>query len=350
MLSDNNITLYNYEEYFILYMDNELTASQKAMVDVFVLQHPQLAEELEALLSTKLPLHDLRFIGKEELLSPAMKANTIDESLLLYIDDELPSAEKAVVAGRIESDADYAGQYALLLQTKLNAADVVSHPAKKELYRHERRTVPFGIWLRIAAAVVLLLISTWFFILNKKKVDDSLAGKPQPSITKPIEIKKPSVVEQVVPKEALPKEATVLSGQSTITPLKKTIKTTTLQDQNTQQDAVAASTENRTINKRVEIMRFDADHFASNKKIGDIVAVNKIIASPSVTSKEDSSYNRQNNPLNNPEVDWAVQTEKKTPARGFFRKVSRFLERKTGIGTVNADNELLVGAVALKLK
>jgi hypothetical protein len=42
--------------------------------------------------------------------------------------------------------------------------------------------------------------------------------------------------------------------------------------------------------------------------------------------------------------------EKKTRGKGFFRKVSRFIQRNTGIGTVNSDNELLIGAVALKLK
>jgi hypothetical protein len=35
--------------------------------------------------------------------------------------------------------------------------------------------------------------------------------------------------------------------------------------------------------------------------------------------------------------------------KGFLRKATRFIERRTGIKTVNEDNELLVGAVALKL-
>ena len=30
----------NYEEYFILYMDNELGAEQKLMVENFIAQHP----------------------------------------------------------------------------------------------------------------------------------------------------------------------------------------------------------------------------------------------------------------------------------------------------------------------
>jgi hypothetical protein len=36
--------------------------------------------------------------------------------------------------------------------------------------------------------------------------------------------------------------------------------------------------------------------------------------------------------------------------KGFLRKATRFIERRTGVATTNDDDELLIGAVAIKLK
>lgn len=90
-------------------MDNELNASQKAMVEKFISLHPHLAEELQLLMSTKLPVEDdFSFDGKEELLSPAMKMSVVDEDLLLYIDNELPAQQKTAVEEKVKRDENYA--------------------------------------------------------------------------------------------------------------------------------------------------------------------------------------------------------------------------------------------------
>ena len=82
------ITRTNYEEYFILYMDGELTAEETVAVENFLAANPDLQEEMDILLSTKLPGEDFS-INKESLLSHSMKLNAVDEALLLYVDDEL---------------------------------------------------------------------------------------------------------------------------------------------------------------------------------------------------------------------------------------------------------------------
>jgi hypothetical protein len=76
-------------------------------------------------------------------------------------------------------------------------------------------------------------------------------------------------------------------------------------------------------------------------------ALNNSLANRAVTSVAAPTYNLSDNPEEAIVIDG--EENKKTPAKGFLRKVSRFIERRTGIGTVNADNEILVGAVALKL-
>ena len=50
------INRHNYEEYFILYMDNELGSTERRMVEDFVKLHPDLQEELDMLLQSRWPV------------------------------------------------------------------------------------------------------------------------------------------------------------------------------------------------------------------------------------------------------------------------------------------------------
>ncbi len=46
------INLKNYEEWFLLYADNELTASEKESVMAFIALHPDLRQEMHVYLSS----------------------------------------------------------------------------------------------------------------------------------------------------------------------------------------------------------------------------------------------------------------------------------------------------------
>src|SRR5215218_1061092 len=122
MSSNNNhiipvLTRANYEEYFLMYVDDELTPEAKKAVDDFVALHPDLKEELDLLCSTKLPAEPISFLNKEDLFADSMKVNAVDEALLLYIDNELPAAEKRRVETQLKSDSTLALQHQLLIKT-----------------------------------------------------------------------------------------------------------------------------------------------------------------------------------------------------------------------------------------
>jgi hypothetical protein len=57
----------NYEEFFLLYTDNELSAGDRKAVEEFVRLHPDLKEELDILIGTILIPQAIEFENKEEL-------------------------------------------------------------------------------------------------------------------------------------------------------------------------------------------------------------------------------------------------------------------------------------------
>src|SRR5690349_12472735 len=107
MLYRMKINRHNYEEFFILYMDNELNADQRRAVEDFVSNHPDLKEELDTLLQYKMtPDETIVFPVKEELLKVEESTALADyrETLLLYIDNELNATQQKSVAALIASN------------------------------------------------------------------------------------------------------------------------------------------------------------------------------------------------------------------------------------------------------
>src|SRR4051794_981410 len=91
------INLSNYEEYFLLYIDNELSKEECEAVESFVRQHPHLATELDMLQEAKLPADDaVVFNNKSSLYKAAdnsINANNYEEYFLLHTDKELSAKQ-----------------------------------------------------------------------------------------------------------------------------------------------------------------------------------------------------------------------------------------------------------------
>jgi hypothetical protein len=158
------INLGNYEEFFILYMDNELTSEQTAAVDAFLAAHPDLQAELDLLMSTKLTPENI-FFNKEDLLADQMKVAVAEEDLLLLIDGELSSQKAGELKKSIGKDKNLQLQHNLLLQAKLDPSETILYPNKQELYRRTEKTIGIGMWMRIAA-VLILIASIGIIYLN----------------------------------------------------------------------------------------------------------------------------------------------------------------------------------------
>ncbi|MEI9957930.1 MAG: hypothetical protein WDM90_16880 [Ferruginibacter sp.] len=87
-----NITRNNYEEFFLLYVDNELSAAERNAVELFVQENTDLKEELNLLQQTVFNADAIIFDNKHSLIKEEVSA--LQENLLLYIDGELSAADK----------------------------------------------------------------------------------------------------------------------------------------------------------------------------------------------------------------------------------------------------------------
>ena len=93
----------NYEEFFLLYVDGELSATEKQAVELFVQEHTDLGFELDLLKQVQLSAEQIDFPGKSLLYhgegTVAADAE-MEEQVLLYIDHELDEPSEKQLAMR----------------------------------------------------------------------------------------------------------------------------------------------------------------------------------------------------------------------------------------------------------
>ncbi len=154
-----NIERHNYEEFFLLYADNELCAADRKAVEMFVAENPDLKKELQLILQTISGTDAVVFNNKELLMKPVI--TPLQEQLLLFIDNEQAAADTKKIQQLINTDAAAAKEFAALQQTKLQADTNIIYTNKKELYRNKEGRVIRIAWWRAAAAAVLLGFGTW---------------------------------------------------------------------------------------------------------------------------------------------------------------------------------------------
>jgi hypothetical protein len=372
------ITRHNYEEYFILYMDNELSATDKQMVELFAAQNHDLKEELDLLMQSKLvPDTNIVFEGKELLMKDeaSLQVSGITEKLLLHLDNELPADEKADIEKIIAADTDVNKEWQLLLQTKLPAEAIV-FPNKETLYRKEETVRVVSIkWWRIAAAAVVLLGIGFgtYSILDKKeniertveptaktnKADTKINTPDNTNIVSPV-IESPKQEELATAKEEKTEQKPLLVKHNSAAPIIKDDKKNNIIAPQEQPLVV----QNKIIDNKNELPLFEQNKEQKNNSTNTDVVINDKNNTPSQNIKKDDvttgssprNTNIQSNPevpsyvVSNPIVSEPENSGKKNKLRGFFRKATRVFERTTNISATDDDDRLLIGGLAVRLK
>jgi hypothetical protein len=181
-----NINQHNYEEFFLLYVDGELSATDKLAVEQFVQANPGLAIELEMLQQVQLADESIVFGDKNSLFrneATEIGLNNYEEQFLLYVDNELNAVEKEKVETFVLQHPAVQDSFTLLKKTKLEAEQVL-FPDKQSLYRKEEKERPvfYMRWQRIAVAAAILgfAVLTWTLLPDTKNAQQNIAGLVRP--------------------------------------------------------------------------------------------------------------------------------------------------------------------------
>ena len=187
-----NINRHNYEEFFLQYVDKELSAADRKAVDLFVKENPDLQMELWALQQTVVKADDI-VLDKKDWLYMQEDITALQENLLLYADDELTSADKKSVETLLATNKAAQAEWNILKQTKLQPDQAVVFTVKQSLYRKEGGRLVAFKWWRAAAAAVILGFGLWAgvsFYKNDYKTTSGSTELANDNKTKPEQIKR----------------------------------------------------------------------------------------------------------------------------------------------------------------
>jgi len=348
----------NYEEFFILYVDNELTAHERQLVEEFIQKHPDLEEELMMLKQTKIfPDNSIVFERKEELVKEEkdlfISLSNYEEALLLYTDKELNIEERTAVEEFTSRNPEIKKELDLLLSTCLQPEKQIVFDNKEILYRKEEKgRVVRMPWWRIAAAAVLIIGAgtITFTIMNKEQTtvkNNNVAGIKKPDADKPL------IKNNIGNKKAAPAIEENNRNTIAISPVEEK------SGSNRKNVLVNSKKSNKEINKPEEEKKFvvkDPNKKESNNLPDPAPGIKADIPNTPVNIVNINEYSVPSRKVNVTErpVDSYIYitdaSENKTKRfRGFLRKATRILERRANISATDEDDRLLIGGLAVKL-
>jgi hypothetical protein len=364
----------NYEMYFLLYVDDELSTAERKALLLFLQDNPDLKNELHQWQQTKLVAStEISFEAKELLYrhegeDAIITEDNFEEYGLLYVDGELSDPNKRALEHFAAGNASRQNSLSILLQTKSIADPALIFENKDLLYRREKtRIIPFAI-LRLAAACLLLLFAGWFIsrIYSRKeyphaplisntgtspkndmaeKKDDTkvtsamaeslyLKGIQQKAkmITGKNEIKKSN------PAKLDPHENAKQGSQNQDIAVQKIVPADTMTEQRNESTMLATS-----VGKPVTISRHDAV-----SPDNSMLAAKPLDLEENATNQETDLINRE--PAQEEGLNLMAFAEKKNRMRGIFRKVSRVLDKTTNGNDDNKKQGVLIGSFQIALK
>jgi anti-sigma factor RsiW len=141
--NNNTINRSNYEEYFLMYVDNELSAPERILAEAFVQQNPDLAPELAALQQAVLLPPPVDFTAKDSLYktATAIDHSNYTEFFVLYTDNELSAAQRKEVEAFVATNPALQAELDLFAQTHLQADAQITFDNKTGLYKNTAATL-----------------------------------------------------------------------------------------------------------------------------------------------------------------------------------------------------------------
>ncbi|HEY8893543.1 MAG TPA: hypothetical protein VIM79_01970 [Niastella sp.] len=368
------ITRDNYEAYFVMYVDDELNATEREAVEGFLQQNPDLEEEMVMLQQSVLRADEHIVFDHKELLfkntNTGLPINELncEEYFVQYGDDELTNEEKDKVEQFVYHHPQYQAEFELIQQVKLVPDNTLTFPDKTYLYRteaDENRVIAFPWWRFTAAAVTLLVIGSMAWYLSGQSGHTEVAGgvketKPGLKIIMPLpgEAKNNNPIPDLVVVDADPETNTnpghqlakksnrkIISYASNIQQPSHVKQTDRQPDENDAADPIDKSFSPKPVDVAAVGNLYERP-VVKNTVIKNTVPaplVVKTVAVKTVRSQpEDETDQSQDQYVLNTSIN-------KTPLRGFFRRVSRVVDKVTNPDD-NGKGGVRIANLAIALK
>jgi cytoskeletal protein RodZ len=362
-----NINRNNYEEYFLLYADNELSKAERKMVEIFVKENPEFREDFCMIkLTINIPddeirLEDKSFLFKNESSFFINKTN-YEEGFVQYHDKELSEKSKLETESFLAQYPELKSEFELIGKAKLSPDTSIVYPGKQELYRKEKsgKVITF-MWWRYAAAAVLIGFGIWVaapYFNNPASNHPVGAGISETNNTTPS-------TEVVLPKDAEPITHRVAAASvneksgDKATDESHLLRTVTMQKDKITKNEVAKNTVNITTpsltqnikelkKEPVEVIALKAsDEKNDQGKDGFDKAIAMQAKSPVEKTESEVkpnyahtvAYNETSSNNNYIFYDIPAEEFKKSKVGGFLKKVKRIVERTNPITRLLEGND-----------
>jgi len=386
------ITRNNYEEFFLLYVDNELSAAARETVERFVAENPDLKEEWDLFLQCRIhPDQHLVFTGRESLFkqendlatdsSAGLKIDTgnYEEYFLSYIDGELDEDARNSVEEFVRRRPSLLAELTALQLTVSIPDPAVVFENKASLYKKEKeRRIVFFPWRIAAAALVAGVIG--LLILNPFKKG------PEEKATPPIASTKTGTDKPVTSATATlspassdsPAGPAIHKTPATQLPIaKKNALAVTLRPSSAlhhseageqapsysspakrKEDAESKALAQTDLPANTPVINQDPVRVATTSNLDGQATRPPVVATPVVNHPNMLVANADfatrallNSSTGSPEDDGTMDSSpaKKNKLRGLFRKVTRVLEKNTSRDDDDKHN-VLIGSFQFALK
>jgi len=368
-----NINRNNYEEYFLLYADNELTDSEKAEVLMFLKENKDLESEFRMIHHTickpdaSIALGDKSFLLKGDE-APVINEKNYEEVFVLYHDNELSDKQKKQTEDFLTRHAQLKNEFELIGLARLIPEDAVVFPNKRLLYRKERgRVVPVIFWRALAAAIFIgcgLWATQLYLQKGRGKSSLTVRSIPVKQIA-PVPEKKPvNTIVQSPARNAKPAGTEIIPGkEKSRKPLshkngnvlvkasvKKQPGEVNLTNRAPEKINSDGKITNEVVNANEKIKNISKDQITGNNAVepskeltgNALIKVNEV---QPVMNAQSTSYVSDANDNTQNYVFYDVTSEefKKTKVSGFLKKVKRIISRNNPISRlISGDDRQVV--------
>lgn len=355
-----NINRHNYEEFFLLYVDNELTAGQRKMVEAFVVANPDLKEEFELINQSTFKADvTLENAFVQSLLKPIEECSVNEEQLLLYVDEELAATEKANIEKELLTNTGLQKELVWLRRSQVKPDTSIVFPDKQLLYKQAEPARVFSLsttarrW-SAAAAVVVLLGSAMWFLMNKENTNDpAKVAVTENKEGKQTAAQTPKTVKSILKEEnQLQHQENNFVAAAETNNIQSNSKTNTVTES---APAVNNNTGNSTTAKQPDVDLTPATTTATDIAKNNSTVPSNISATSTVQPTETSTatntgytlYNNDVAAVDNEEDNELLSDERqrRSGIAGLLKKAKRTFERKTGFQSGSSEVRFAVFAV-----